>query len=215
MIAIRINQLKWLGLTALLMLLVVACSTTETAVSTEAAAVVEAVATTAVEQVATVASDEAATAVVEVAETAVAEAPTAVAEAAATVETIVAANTKLNLNTVTGDELLATIPDFGNRMVREFEEYRPYISIQQFRREIGKYVDDAQIAIYEQYVYVPVDVDNSDADTLMQIPGVDEAIAADLIAGRPYTSNEAFLTKLSDYLSGDALNAAAGYLAQQ
>src|SRR5215813_3568963 len=55
---------------------------------------------------------------------------------------------KLNLNNVTGDQLLATIPNFPNRMVREFQEYRPYVSIQQFRREIGKYVGDAQVAEY-------------------------------------------------------------------
>ncbi len=56
---------------------------------------------------------------------------------------------------MTGDELLATIPNFGDRMVREFGEYRPYVSIQQFRKEIGKYVDAAQVAEYEKYVYVP------------------------------------------------------------
>lgn len=80
--------------------------------------------------------------------------------------------TKLNLNTVTSDELLATIPGFGNRMVREFQEYRPYISIQQFRQEIGKYVDDAQITEYEKYVYVPIAVNDSDSATLQQIPGL-------------------------------------------
>src|SRR5690349_10714428 len=69
---------------------------------------------------------------------------------------------KLNLNTVSGDELLATIPNFPNRMVREFQEYRPYISIQQFRQEIGKYVDDAQVAEYEKYVYVPIAINDSD-----------------------------------------------------
>ncbi|MEZ4518070.1 MAG: hypothetical protein R3C44_15035 [Chloroflexota bacterium] len=69
-------------------------------------------------------------------------------------------------------------------MTREFLEHRPYISIQQFH-EIGKYVDDAQVTEWEQYVYVPVDPNNSDADTLQQLPGVDETIAADLIAGRP------------------------------
>src|SRR5262245_5587366 len=70
---------------------------------------------------------------------------------------------KLNLNIVTADELLNTIPGFGNRMVREFQEYRPYTSIEQFRREIGKYVDDAQITEYEKYVYVPISVNTADA----------------------------------------------------
>src|SRR5215510_881236 len=81
--------------------------------------------------------------------------------------------TKLNLNTVTGDELLATIPGFPNRMVREFQEYRPYVSIQQFRREIGKYVGDSQVAEYENYVFVPISINDSDSETLRQIPGLD------------------------------------------
>ena len=122
--------------------------------------------------------------------------------------------TKLNLNTVTGDELLNTIPGFGDRMVREFQEYRPYISIQQFRREIGKYVDDAQVADYEQYVYVPVDVNESDAETLKQLPGVDDAIAEELMAARPYDSNDAFLSKLAELVSPEDAAAASGYLAQ-
>ena len=51
---------------------------------------------------------------------------------------------KLNLNTVTEEQVQAAIPNFGNRMWNEFEEYRPYTSILQFRKEIGKYVDEAQ-----------------------------------------------------------------------
>ncbi|MCB0242273.1 MAG: hypothetical protein KDI12_02615 [Anaerolineae bacterium] len=128
---------------------------------------------------------------------------------------VAVANTKLNLNTVTADELTSMIPGFSNRMVREFQEYRPYVSIQQFRREIGKYVDDATVAGYEQYVYVPVDVNQSDADSLMQLSGVDDAVAADLIAGRPYDSNEAFLAQLTQLVSADDAAAAAGYLQAQ
>src|ERR1044071_2662061 len=50
--------------------------------------------------------------------------------------------TKANLNTASADDFITVVPGLGNRMVREFMEYRPYISIQQFRQEIGKYVDD-------------------------------------------------------------------------
>lgn len=117
--------------------------------------------------------------------------------------------TLLNLNTASSDDFL-TIPGVGNRMVREFEEYRPYISIQQFRREIGKYVDDATVAGYEAYVYVPIDVNESDAATLMQIPGVDETAADALIAARPFDSNEAFLAALGD-LVPEANPALAAY----
>ena len=44
------------------------------------------------------------------------------------------------------------IPGVGGRMAHEFEEYRPYSNIEQFRREIGKYVDEAEVARLEQYV---------------------------------------------------------------
>lgn len=119
---------------------------------------------------------------------------------------------KLNLNTVTEAELLNTIPDFGNRMVREFFEYRPYISIQQFRQEIGKYVDEAQVATYEQYVYVPVNVNEADAATLMQIPGVDQTVADGLIAARPYESAAAFLDKVAELAPTVDRAAAESYL---
>lgn len=130
--------------------------------------------------------------------TAVVTPATTVTEDAGTTASAPVAMAKLNLNTVTGDELLATIPDFGNRMVREFEEYRPYVSIQQFRQEIGKYVDETQVAFYEEYVYVPINLNDADAATIMQIPGVDQAAAEALMAARPYDSNDAFLAKLAE-----------------
>jgi len=121
---------------------------------------------------------------------------------------------KLNLNTVTGDELLSSIPGFPNRMVREFQEYRPYISIQQFRREIGKYIGDAQVAEYEKYVYVPISYNSSDTETMQQIPGLDSTEAESLIAARPFASQDDFLTKLSEYVSADELEIAKSYLGE-
>lgn len=59
----------------------------------------------------------------------------------------------LDLNTASGAEILL-IPGVGERMEHEFEEYRPYTSIEQFRREIGKYVDDVEVARLEQYVTI-------------------------------------------------------------
>jgi DNA uptake protein ComE-like DNA-binding protein len=103
---------------------------------------------------------------------------------------------RLDLNAASGDDF-RTIPGVGNRMVREFMEYRPYVSIRQFRREIGKYVSDEQVAAYEQYVYVPVDPNSADAETLMQLTGVDEAIAEALIEARPYASADAILERLA------------------
>jgi len=59
----------------------------------------------------------------------------------------------ININTATDAEILA-IPGMGPRMLREFKEYRPYTSIEQFRREIGKYVDKNEVARLERYVTV-------------------------------------------------------------
>lgn len=134
---------------------------------------------------------------------------------ATTSDTTVAAAAKLNLNTVTEDELLSTIPGFGNRMVREFMEYRPYVSIQQFRQEIGKYVDEAQVSEYEQYVYVPINVNEADAATVMQIPGVDATAVDALLAARPYADNGAFLAKLAEVAPGVDQAGAEGYLEAQ
>jgi DNA uptake protein ComE-like DNA-binding protein len=140
----------------------------------------------------------------EAADTAAVAAPEAEAPAAAPAA-------RINLNTATREEFL-TIPDVGDRMVHEFFEYRPYVSIQQFRREIGKYVSEEQVAAYERYVYVPVAPDESDAETLRQLPGVEAADAEELIAGRPYGSNEAFLEKLSAYVSAEERAEAERYL---
>lgn len=60
----------------------------------------------------------------------------------------------LDLNAATDAEILL-IPGIGNRMLREFREYRPYRTLAQFSREMGKYVDDAEVKRLEQYVRVP------------------------------------------------------------
>lgn len=134
------------------------------------------------------------------------------ATAEPTVEAAAQAFTLLNLNNVTSDQLLTAIPDMSNRMTREFAEYVPYVSILQFRQEIGKYVGEDQVKVYEQYVYVPVQINDADSATLQQIPGVTADIADKLIAARPYADNAAFVTALGQYLTPDQAAYAANYL---
>ena len=57
----------------------------------------------------------------------------------------------INLNTAS-DEEIALIPGMSRRMVHEFEEYRPYSDICVFNKEIGKYVDEAEVARLRSYV---------------------------------------------------------------
>ena len=123
-----------------------------------------------------------------------------------------AAWTKFNLNVVT-DEQILTIPGTGDRMVREFEEYLPYTSIEQFRQEIGKYVDADVVAAYEAYVFVPVDPNEASEATLRQIPGLDADKAAALVAARPFADAAAFLTALGGQVSAAQAALAAAYLA--
>lgn len=59
----------------------------------------------------------------------------------------------VDLNTGTDSEILL-IPGVGSRMLREFKEYRPWTSLEQFRREIGKYVDAEEVARLERYIAI-------------------------------------------------------------
>jgi DNA uptake protein ComE-like DNA-binding protein len=142
---------------------------------------------------------------------ATANAPAAATPASAT-NTGNAVKAKINLNTASDSEFLAAVPNLGNKMAHEFEEYRPYKSIQQFRREMGKYVKPEQIAEYEKYVFVPISPNEADAATLQQIPGLDATEAQALIAARPYASNDAFLAKLTPSVSAEELAVARTYL---
>ncbi|MFN8372796.1 MAG: hypothetical protein U0694_07960 [Anaerolineae bacterium] len=200
----------------LILMMAAACSP-----SPQATATVESTLAAEVTEQATEAAAESATEAAEAATEESSEATEAPTEEAAATESatetaaVEATCTLLNLNTVTEDQLLSTMPNFSNRMVREFFEYRTYVSIQQFRREIGKYVDDAQVAEWEQYVYVPVTPNDSDAETLMQLPGVDETIASALTSGRPYANNDAFMTALAAQVSAEDAAQASCYLASE
>jgi len=60
----------------------------------------------------------------------------------------------ININTASPAEM-KLIPGVGDKMAHEFQEYRPWASVDQFRREIGKYVDKAEVARLEPYVSIP------------------------------------------------------------
>jgi len=59
----------------------------------------------------------------------------------------------VDLNTATDEDILS-IPGTGRRMVREFKEYRPWKAKEQFFKEIGKYVDEKEVARLWRYVVI-------------------------------------------------------------
>jgi len=106
----------------------------------------------------------------------------------------------LNLNTATREEIML-IPGMGNRMVREFFEYRPYTAIAQFRKEIGKYVDDKEVARLEQYVFVPINLNTASDETLLSIPGANPQLLRVLKESRPYKDMEQFRREIAKSVS--------------
>jgi DNA uptake protein ComE-like DNA-binding protein len=118
----------------------------------------------------------------------------------------------LNLNTASDAEILL-IPGLGNRMLHEFEEYRPYKALAQFHREIDKYVDDKELARLEQYVFVPIDLNTaSDAD-ILTIPGLGNRMLREFKEYRPYKAIEQFRREIGKYVSKEEVARLERYVA--
>jgi DNA uptake protein ComE-like DNA-binding protein len=106
----------------------------------------------------------------------------------------------INLNTATREEIMV-VPGIGPRMVREFLEYRPYRGIEQFRREMGKYVDSTEVARMEQYVFVPMDINTATDDELRTIPGFGPRMLREFKEYRPYRGIEQFRREIGKYVN--------------
>ena len=108
----------------------------------------------------------------------------------------------LNLNTASREEIML-VPAMTARMAHEFEEYRPYTSLEQFRREIGKYVDAQEVARLEQYVFVPMNLNTAASEAFMTIPGMTARMVHEFEEYRPYTSMEQFRREIGKYVDAD------------
>jgi len=106
---------------------------------------------------------------------------------------------QLNLNTASQEEILM-IPGVGSRMLREFREYRPYKTMAQFRKEIGKYVDVKEVARLEQYVFVPVNLNGASDEDILSIPGAGKRMLREFKEYRPYTNIEKFRKEIGKYV---------------
>jgi DNA uptake protein ComE-like DNA-binding protein len=105
----------------------------------------------------------------------------------------------LNLNTAPPDEIMM-IPNMGKRMVHEFQEYRPYDGLARFRREIGKYVDEKEVARLEQYVFVPLDLNTASDQDILTIPGLGQRMLHEFKEYRPYKNMEQFRREIGKYV---------------
>jgi DNA uptake protein ComE-like DNA-binding protein len=117
----------------------------------------------------------------------------------------------INLNDVTEAEILL-IPGVGNRMAHEFEEYRPYAGLAVFRREMGKYVDDDEVARLEQFVFVPLDLNSASSEDFATIPGVGPRMIHEFEEYRPYAGMEQFRREIGKYVDDDEVARFARYM---
>ena len=98
------------------------------------------------------------------------------------------------------------IPGVGDKMAHEFEEYRPYTSILQFKREIGKYVDQKEVARYLEYVFVPVELNTSTEDDIKALPGIGDKMTHEFLEYRPYKNLAQFRKEIGKYVDEKELN---------
>ncbi len=117
----------------------------------------------------------------------------------------------LNLNSSSREEILL-IPNLGEKMAHEFEEYRPYVKLAQFRREIGKYVDDVEVARLEQYVFVPIELNTASKEEILSIPGVGDRMLHEFEEYRPYKSIEQFRREIGKYVDDKELSRLERYV---
>jgi len=110
-----------------------------------------------------------------------------------------------NLNT-TEEKDFKMIPGVGDKMAHEFEEYRPYTSILQFKREIGKYVDEQEVARYLDYVFVPVELNTSSEDDIKELPGIGKKMTHEFLEYRPYKNLAQFRKEIGKYVDDKELS---------
>ncbi len=117
----------------------------------------------------------------------------------------------MNLNRAAEEDFLL-VPGVGPRLAHEFEEYRPYQAMAQFRREIGKYVDEEEVARLEQYVFVPLNLNTASDEELLTIPGVGPRLLHELKEYRPYDSIERFRREIGRYVSEEEVSRLERYV---
>ena len=110
----------------------------------------------------------------------------------------------VDLNRGTDAEILL-IPGAGQRMVREFKEYRPWTSYAQFNREIGKYVRNTpgEVERLEQYTFIAIELNTFADSTLATFAPIGVGTRRwirEFNEYRPWTSKEQFDREIGKYV---------------
>ncbi len=105
----------------------------------------------------------------------------------------------VNLNAGTREEILL-IPGAGARMVREFNEYRPWVNWAQFDKEISKYVGQPETDRLKQYVFIPVKLNTATDEDILSIPGAGQRMVREFKEYRPWTTQAQFDKEISKYV---------------
>ncbi|MCY3885067.1 MAG: hypothetical protein OXG24_09170 [Gammaproteobacteria bacterium] len=118
---------------------------------------------------------------------------------------------QINLNDASRSEIMV-IPGMDSRMAHEFEEYRPYTTLEQFRREIGKYVDEDEVARLERYVFIPMNLNKASSDDFKTIPGMTSRMVHEFEEYRPYKSIEQFRREIGKYVDEEEVARLESYI---
>jgi DNA uptake protein ComE-like DNA-binding protein len=105
----------------------------------------------------------------------------------------------INLNTATREEILL-VPGAGNRMVREFAEYRPWKTWAQFDKEIGKYVGQEATDKLKQYCFIPINLNTATDEDILSIPGAGNRMVREFKEYRPWKTKAQFDKEIGKYV---------------
>jgi DNA uptake protein ComE-like DNA-binding protein len=119
----------------------------------------------------------------------------------------------LNLNTATDQEILSIPAAQSNRVLREFKEYRPYKNLAVFHKEMRKYWDETEVSRLEQYVFVPVNLNNATDEEILSIPAAQpNRVLREFKEYRPYTSLDQFHKEMRKYWDEKEVNRLKRYV---
>lgn len=105
----------------------------------------------------------------------------------------------INLNTATREEILL-VPGAGNRMAREFAEYRPWKNWAQFDKEIGKYVGQEATDKLKQYTFIPINLNTATDEDFLSIPNVGTRMLREFKEYRPWKTKAQFDKEIGKYV---------------